>query len=79
MKSETSCKMVTEYVAAKLWWLTNELNRVSQLISIEYSMVHGLNQTVFLTKHFENLAVLDLSSFSYVLEQVSNVTLSGKN
>ena len=39
--------------------------------SIEYKMVYGLIQAVFT---IENLAILDLSSFSYVLEHVSGVT-----
>ena len=40
-----------------------KLNEISQPISIEYKMVHGLNQAVFGTYNFENLAILDLSSF----------------
>ena len=42
-------------------------------------MVHSLIQAVFTTENFENLAILDLSSFSYVLEHVSGVTLREKN
>ena len=42
-------------------------------------MVHGLNQAVFRTRNFENLAILYLSSFNYVLEQISGVTLREKN
>ena len=38
-----------------------------------------LNQAVFRTQNFENLAILYLSSFSYVLEQVSSVSLREKN
>ena len=37
-------QMVTEHVAVSFPWLTNELNRVSQPISTENKMVHGLNQ-----------------------------------
>ena len=55
--------MVTEHMAVQFLWLTNELNRVSQPISIEYKMVHGLNQAVFRIQNFENLAILYLSSF----------------
>ena len=42
------------------------MNGVSEPISIEYKMVHGFNQAVF-------------KVFSYVLEQVSVVTLSKKS
>ena len=41
--------MVTEHVAVKFQWLTIELNRVNQPISIENKIVHGLNQAVFRT------------------------------
>ena len=41
--------MVTEHVAVYVPWLTNELRRVSQQISIECKMAHGLNQAVFRT------------------------------
>ena len=34
----------------------------SQPFSIVYKMVHGLNQAVFRTYNFENLAILDFSS-----------------
>ena len=40
-----------------------KLNGVSEPISIEYKMVHGLNQAVLATLNFENLATLGLSSF----------------
>ena len=36
---------------------------VSQPISIEYKIVHGLNQVVFRIQKLENLAILYLSSF----------------
>ena len=49
---------------------TVKLNEVNQPISIEYKMVHGLNQAAFKTQNFETLASLDLSSFRYVLEQL---------
>ena len=39
-----------------------KLNGVSQPSSIEYKMVYGLIQAVFITQNFENLAILDLSS-----------------
>ena len=42
---------------------TVKLNGISQPISMEYKMVHCLNQAVFRTYNFENLAILDLSSF----------------
>ena len=42
-------------------------------------MVHALSQAVFKTLNFESLAILNLSSFSYVLEQVSDVTLREKS
>ena len=41
--------MVTERVSVLLPWLSNELNRVGQPISIEYKMVRGLNKAVFRT------------------------------
>ena len=41
--------MVTEQMAVQFPWLTNELNRVSQSISIENKMVHGLNQALLRT------------------------------
>ena len=40
-----------------------KLNGVNQPILIEYKMVHGLIQAVFITYNFENLAILDFSSF----------------
>ena len=46
---------------------TVKLNGVSQTISIEYKMVHGLNQAVFRTENFENLAILDFSSIQLYL------------
>ena len=42
---------------------TVKLNGISQPISIEYKMVHDLNQAVFRTYNFKNLAILDLSSY----------------
>ena len=39
--------MVIEHVAVQFPWLTIELNRVNQLISIEIRTVRGLNQVVF--------------------------------
>ena len=41
--------MVTEQMDVLFPWLTNKLNRVGQRISIEYKMVHGLNQALFRT------------------------------
>ena len=41
-------------------------------------MVHGLSQAVFRNQNSGSLAVLDLSSFSYVLKQVSDITLHEK-
>ena len=41
--------MVTEHVAVQFKWLTIELSRVSQPISIEIKIVQGLNQAVFRT------------------------------
>ena len=66
-------------MAVKLPWLENGLDRVSQPISIKYKMVHGLNQAVFRTEIFKMFPILDFSSFSYVLQQISDVTLSEKN
>ena len=40
-----------------------KLNEISHPVSIEYKMVPGLSQAVFRTYNFENLAILDLSSF----------------
>ena len=62
-KPKLTCLPVFLMVTVKIPWLTNELNRVSQPISIEYKMVHGLNQAVFRNQNFENLAILYLSSF----------------
>ena len=50
-------------VAVKLSWLTSELNRVSQSISIQYKMMHDLNQAVFRTNNFKMFPILDFSSF----------------
>ena len=41
--------MVTEHMAVWFPWLNNELNGVSQPISTEYKIAHGLNQAVFRT------------------------------
>ena len=41
--------MVTEHVAVQFPSLTIELIRVSQPISVEIKMVHGLNQAMFRT------------------------------
>ena len=42
---------------------TVKSNGVSQSISTEYKIIHGLIQTVFTAENFEILAILDLSSF----------------
>ena len=55
--------MVTEQMAVWFPWLTDELNRVGRLISIEYKILRGLNQAMFRTQNFENLVILDLSNF----------------
>ena len=55
--------MFTFHLLVQLLLPTVKLNEVSQPISIEYKMVHGLIQAVYKTKNFENLAILDLSSF----------------
>ena len=39
-------------------------------------MVHGFNQAALRTGNFQNLAILDFSRFSCVLEHVSDVTTS---
>ena len=49
-----------EHVAVQLPWLTNELNRVGQPISIEFKTLHGFNQAVLRAKMF---AIFDFSSF----------------
>ena len=64
-----------------------KLNRISQPISIEYRLawlqsscvwsLHGLNQTVYRTYNVENSEICPV--FSYVSEQVSDVTLLEKN
>ena len=71
--------MFTFHSLVQLPLPTVKLNGVSQPISIEYKMVHDLIQAVFTTKNLESLAILDLSSFSYVLQHVSDVTLREKN
>ena len=71
--------LFTSHSLVQLLFPTVKLNGTSQPISIEYKMVHVLGQAVFIIQNFENLAVLDLFSFSYVLEQVSCVTLRDKN
>ena len=54
-----------------------KLNGVSQPISVEYKVVHGLIQAVITTQHFENLAVLDFSSYmSQALHCVKKIGLS---
>ena len=60
--------MVTEHGSVKLPWLTNELNKVSRTISIEYKMVHYLNQAVFRTQNFEMFPILDFSNFQLSFE-----------
>ena len=39
-----------------------KLNRVDEPISIQYKMVHGLDQVILRTQNFQNLVVMDLSS-----------------
>ena len=41
--------LLTFYLLVQLLLLTVKLNRVSQPISIEYKMVHGLNKALFRT------------------------------
>ena len=41
-------------------------------------MVYSFNQAVFRTENFKMFSVLDSSSFSFIFEQVSYVTLSEK-
>ena len=72
------CHLFTFHSLVQLVLQTVKLNDVSQSISIEYKMVHGLNQAAFRTYNFENLAILDCSSFELYLEQVLHVTLSEK-
>ena len=55
--------LLTFHLLVQLLLLTAKLNGASLLISIEHKMVHGINQAVFRTQNFENLAILDLSSF----------------
>ena len=50
-----------------------------QPISIEYKILRGFNKAMFRTQYFENLAILHLPVFSYVLQQVSDVTFRRKN
>ena len=64
--------LFTFYSLAQLLLPTVKLNGLSQKISIEYSMVHGSNQACLEPK------IWICSVFSYVLEQVSNVTMSEK-
>ena len=45
----------------------------------DYMSLRGLNQVMLRTYNFENLAILDLSSFSYVREQVSRCYIAWKN
>ena len=53
-----------------------KLNRVSEPISIEYKMMHGLNQALFGTSTFENLAILDFSNIQVCFR--TGVTLGEK-
>ena len=71
--------MVTEDGSVQLPWLTNELNKVSRTISIEYEMVHYLNQAVFKTKNFKMFPILDFSNFQLCFETGLRCTLSEKN
>ena len=56
-------RLFTFHSLVQLLLPTFKLNGVSQPISVEYKMVHGLNQAVFKTYNFENLAIMNLSSF----------------
>ena len=76
--------LFTFHSVVQLLLPTVKLNGFSQPISLEYKMVHGLNQAVFIIKSFKNLSNLAVVQFtamfySYVLEQVSDVTLSENN
>ena len=51
---------------------------VSQPISIEYKMVHGLNQAVLQPKISKTRQSWTCPVFSYVLEHVSEVTMGEK-
>ena len=67
--------LFTFHSLVQLLFPTVKLNGVSQPTSIEYKMALALSQAVFKTQNFENLAILNLSSFNYILDQVLDVTL----
>ena len=52
-KPKSTCmpvfQMVTEHMAVWFLWLTNELNRAGQPISIKYKILRSLNQALFRT------------------------------
>ena len=60
--------MEAKHLAVQLPSLTNEMNRASQPILIEYRMVHGLNQVCLQPKISECFLFWIFSVFSYVLE-----------
>ena len=57
---------------------TVKLNGVSQPMSIEYKMVHCLNQAAFKTRNFKNLASLYLSSFQVCFRTVLRCYIAWK-
>ena len=50
---------MTKHMALQLPWLSNEVNRVDQPISIEYKMVHDFNQAMFRNFKFEHFPILN--------------------
>ena len=70
--------MFTFHSLVQLLLPTVKLNGVNQPISIEYKMVHGLNQAVFTTIISKTEQSWICPVFSYALEHISDVTLSEK-
>ena len=53
----------TFYSLVQLLLLRAKSNGISHPISIEYKMVRGLNQAVFIAQNFKMFPISDLSSF----------------
>ena len=72
---------MTKHVALQLHvpWISNEMNRVDQPITIEYKMVHDFNQAMFKNFKFEHFPILNFFSLWLSLEEVEDVTLTEKN
>ena len=71
--------MFTFHSLVQLLLPTVKLNGVSQPISMEYKMVHGLIKLCLQLKISKTWQSWTCPVFGYVLEHVSDVTLSEKN